>query len=292
MASEKTDGIRCILMIIPLQGVFFIDRKFDFYRVEGFDSLMTLYASSGITILDGEMVTHLPTKKQMYLIFDIIVLNGTVLAQKPLKDRLLTIGTGVVQVYRNALEKKRIPEDHPFTLMGKQFLPISDLYKLIGMIKIVHGQRCYIDQKRHHKCDGLIFTPQDPYHAKRTDNLFKWKFVEELSIDLEAHYHKKTHSIYWTYVSTHGDEEMQLKIRPEDTARLTRYLSVQKEPDLVMELCFDLKSLNWKFKCIRTDKAKANFKTTVTSTLQAIDENLTEKDLLAMWPPKESAKKD
>ncbi len=144
-------------MILPIQGVFLIDRKFDFYRVEGFDSLMNCFATSAITLLDGEMVTHIPSKKQMYLIFDLIALNGKVLAPQPLKERLTTIGTGiiltgiqnwpclgVVKVYRDAVAAKTIPEGHPFTLMGKQFVELPDLYKLFGMIKVVNGQRCCI----------------------------------------------------------------------------------------------------------------------------------------------------
>jgi len=273
-------------MIVPLQGVFLIDRRFDFYRVDGFDSLMTCFATNGITLLDGEMVTHLPSKKQMYLIFDLIALNGSVLADKVLKDRLTTIGTGVVKVYRDAVAQKSIPEDHPFTLIGKQFVEPHDLYKLFGMIKTVNGQRCYIDEKRHHRTDGLIFTPRDdPYHAKSTDNLFKWKYLEELSIDLAAHFNKKTNALHWSYVGPRGDEEFPIQLRADDSIRLTRYMSVQKENTLIVELCFDNKSSCWKFKCIRTDKAKANFRTTVTSTQDSIIENITEKELLQQHPP-------
>jgi len=286
--SEKTDGVRCMLMIDPT-GVHMIDRKFDFYRLEGFDSLITVFASKGLTLLDGEMVTHIPSKKQMYLIFDIVALNGEVVTTKTLKERLLTIGNGVVKVYRESIEKKIIQEDHPFTLIGKQFLPIGDLHKLLAFIKTVSGQKYYIDEKRHHRTDGFIFTPNGAYHPKTCNTLFKWKYLEELSIDLKAHFARLTQAISWSCVGDRGeDREYEIKMRNEDLSRLTRYLSVQKDPNLIIEVCFDVKNAQWKFKMIRTDKAKANHIRVVTNTVDVIHENINEKDLLKFFPPKKS----
>jgi len=275
-------------MIDPT-GVHMIDRKFDFYRLEGFDSLITVFASKGLTLLDGEMVTHIPSKKQMYLIFDIVALNGEVVTTKTLKERLLTIGNGVVKVYRESIEKKIIQEDHPFTLIGKQFLPIGDLHKLLAFIKTVSGQKYYIDEKRHHRTDGFIFTPNGAYHPKTCNTLFKWKYLEELSIDLKAHFARLTQAISWSCVGDRGeDREYEIKMRNEDLSRLTRYLSVQKDPNLIIEVCFDVKNAQWKFKMIRTDKAKANHIRVVTNTVDVIHENINEKDLLKFFPPKKS----
>jgi hypothetical protein len=44
--SEKTDGIR-YLMLIVREGVFLIDRKYSFKRLENFNLLIELYATEG-----------------------------------------------------------------------------------------------------------------------------------------------------------------------------------------------------------------------------------------------------
>jgi len=58
--SEKTDGLR-YMMLVTKSGVYLVDRSFDFHAVIGFDQLVSLYASHGDTLLDGEMVCHQTT---------------------------------------------------------------------------------------------------------------------------------------------------------------------------------------------------------------------------------------
>lgn len=48
------------------------------------------------------------------------------------------------------------------------------------------GQRFYKDDIRYHKTDGIIFTPDESYHPKTTYNLFKWKYVDKLSVDFRV----------------------------------------------------------------------------------------------------------
>jgi len=132
--SEKTDGTRFILLIVPAKtnphlegfitkltahwtwltfflGIYFIDRKFSFYRIKGMDFLIQLYAPDGATLLDGEMVSHIgmcfsftslrhvqnltsqtddeETLKSspMYLIFDLMVVNGVSFLERSLTQR-------------------------------------------------------------------------------------------------------------------------------------------------------------------------------------------------------------
>lgn len=73
--SEKTDGLRYMMMITG-ECPYLIDRKFDFYVLQGFPLLVELFGQTGVTLLDGEMVRHAQTKQAMFMIFDIICLNG------------------------------------------------------------------------------------------------------------------------------------------------------------------------------------------------------------------------
>jgi len=49
------------MMLVTKSGVYLVDRSFDFHAVIGFDQLVSLYASHGDTLLDGEMVCHQTT---------------------------------------------------------------------------------------------------------------------------------------------------------------------------------------------------------------------------------------
>ena len=49
-----------------------------------------------------------------------------------------------------------------------------------------NGERFYQDDKRHHKTDGIIFTPDEIYQPKTCENLFKWKYLDMWSIDLKV----------------------------------------------------------------------------------------------------------
>lgn len=65
----QTDGIRYLLYISPKPAVYLIDRKFDFYSVSNsFLSLVDVLAEEGTTLLDGEMITHLETKKLYFMV--------------------------------------------------------------------------------------------------------------------------------------------------------------------------------------------------------------------------------
>jgi ATP-dependent DNA ligase len=152
--------------------------------------LLPIYASKGgCTLLDGELVSHLSTNHQMYLIFDIISLDGKVLTSQTLEKRLEKIGE-VVGIYRNSVTNKSIPADHPFEIIGKTFMDKSRMYKLSSCIFEENGYRVYRDEKRYHKTDGIIFTPNEQYVPRTVRNMFKWKYVDEISIDLKVNVNK------------------------------------------------------------------------------------------------------
>ena len=81
---------------------------------------------------------------------------------------------------------RRIYRDNTvFTLIGKQFYSKKDMLQLRSKIIQLNHQRYYRDpdppHKRFHKTDGLIFTPDTPYHPKGTGDLYKWKYTDLVS---------------------------------------------------------------------------------------------------------------
>jgi hypothetical protein len=274
-----------MMLIQQPGGVYLIDRKFDFFFVHGYDSLLSLFATKGITLFDGEMVRHITTEKPYYLIFDLIVLDGVPCANKILEDRLKLIGNAVVQ-YRNA--RNEIPNP-PFPLIGKVFRPRNEISSLMKNIVEKDGERYYADvdaSKRYHKTDGLIFTPNERYNPKAVPNLFKWKYMDTVSIDLKINYKNNRTTIYFTCVGNEGNEiEYPLSVKPEDFERLRRDMSRQRDPNsIIVEFAYDFWRGMWSYKCIRADKNRPNHIKVVFDTLEIISENISIEEILYRIP--------
>lgn len=85
--------------------------------------IVDLFGRKGVTLLDGEMVRHLRTGKLMFLLFDILALNGKAnLGAHGLLDRLGIITKQVVETFRSACKACNMKDDSSrlqFSLAGK-----------------------------------------------------------------------------------------------------------------------------------------------------------------------------
>ena len=190
--SEKTDGIRFMLLIIP-SGAFLIGRKFDIHYIcTDFGRCLLSLAGSGkennerITLLDGELVETLKPRKYnscglTFMIFDVIKWQGISLADEPLTKRLDYISRAV-SWYRNDFLQK-YHKNHPFSFVGKKFFSKNEFSELQKQISLNEkNERIYDDKRvRCHKTDGFIITPDEPYSPKGTPNLYKWKYADLVS---------------------------------------------------------------------------------------------------------------
>eukprot|EP01114_Cavostelium_apophysatum_P014897 TRINITY_DN3967_c0_g1_i1.p1 TRINITY_DN3967_c0_g1~~TRINITY_DN3967_c0_g1_i1.p1 ORF type:complete len:695 (+),score=174.20 TRINITY_DN3967_c0_g1_i1:138-2222(+) len=285
--SEKTDGIRFLLMVDEECGIFMVDRKFDFYLIHGFDLLLDLYGKKGTTILDGEMVRHVGTKKLMYLVFDILVVDGIPCADKTLTERLSKIFNSIVTPFRGASAAAGANQSaFPFTLIGKLFTDKRDMRKLKESIHMEGAERIFQDEhrKRKHKTDGVILTPDEPYKSKTVPNLYKWKYVDKLSIDFRVDY--RGNKQIFTCVGPEGrDIEYPLKLRQEDLMRIQQDISRQRDPNnIIIECSYDSWHGNWNYCILRTDKRKANHISVVFDTLETISENVSIEELAYRLP--------
>jgi hypothetical protein len=82
--SEKTDGLRFMLLSLKGGASYLVGRKFDFYKlpmcvqhhnINPGRPLHQVLSSAGDTLLDGEIVLH-ECGKIIYMIFDVVQLNG------------------------------------------------------------------------------------------------------------------------------------------------------------------------------------------------------------------------
>ncbi|KAM9970073.1 hypothetical protein ACTFIW_008006 [Dictyostelium discoideum] len=271
--SDKTDGIRYMLLI-DHTGCYLVDRKFDFYQIQGFDILVTLFGEG--TLLDGEMVRNLQTKRANFLIFDVLSVKNELHHQKLLKDRLTEIGN-VVSTLRSNLKV-----DTPFDILGKSFQLKSKIVNLFKNIKeYPNGERVYSDGKRCHNTDGIIFTPNIAYGNYTVHTLFKWKYCDKWTIDFKV---RDRGQKGW-YLSCVANDNIEVDCREvnfsnDDLQKLRREFQRARDTSTVVAECsFQPKWGTWKFHQVRHDKKKGNYISIVMDTMESIAENLSSDEL-------------
>jgi mRNA guanylyltransferase len=76
---EKSDGIRAFMFLNENQ-IYFVDRRFDFYRLEEENFIIpeanNLDIMQNQTLLDGEITYNFHYKKYCYMIFDVLAVCG------------------------------------------------------------------------------------------------------------------------------------------------------------------------------------------------------------------------
>ncbi|EPQ27951.1 uncharacterized protein PFL1_04278 [Pseudozyma flocculosa PF-1] len=191
---EKSDGVRVlILIVIPsgtnVQEVFLIDRKNDYYQVEGLvfphhmPNLPEVAKARGMrnhTLMDGELVIDTypdGRRKLVLLLFDLIVIDRELLAERPLSKRYGRLNTFIHPPYAKFLQKNpHLAARQPFEVQVKKMdlsYGIQTVwYDVVPNLK--HGN------------DGLIFTCLNSGYVMGTDpKILKWKPPSENSIDFK-----------------------------------------------------------------------------------------------------------
>ena len=118
--SEKTDGVR-YMMLLSAEGVWLTDRKHEFFFVNGMKEVAATLASRDYTLLDGEIVQQRRTRRAMFMIFDILSVNGDCVAKHPLNTRLKIIGELIGKYRGQGLHER----NQHYTLIGKVFESVS-----------------------------------------------------------------------------------------------------------------------------------------------------------------------
>lgn len=284
MVSEKTDGFRYMLLIC-VNGAFLVDRKYFFFQLANAEGLVKLFAKNdSITLLDGELIRHLGDGSVVFLLFDVIQVNGEHFADRNLTDRLKAIGHLVVEPYREAKQQFAFP----FTLCGKRFFTMQGIKQLFKEFikEDADKTRRFEDSTRNHKTDGVIFTPVGPYVLKACPTLFKWKFLDKQSIDFRAK--RLPNNEFELFVQVKGGESkcFQTAFSEEDLAKLNEdFARYNKKTDAIIECGYDRLAGRWHYFGIRPDKKVPNFVRVALDTLMALAEGVTKEEVIAKCNP-------
>ena len=294
--SEKTDGLRCCLFIPKDQsGVYIVDRKFKISALKNCDDMIPLYSQNGATLIDGEIVSNLDRNEMVFMIFDLVALDGSNERGKIFQDRLFSLG-GIVKLYRSNKDKI------PFEIIAKIFHPVKNIASILkSFATTTDGKRVYNDQdKRFHFTDGIIFAANIPYQNRTNKSMFKWKYPELISVDFKLSFKEPPRNLNkWSeylWFSCFDDDLQDIFCRraefsPEQwklierdisilgkSVNLNLYQTLLQKP-IIIECCFNRNSGLWIYHKIRADKTDPNHISIVFDTLESIAENITEKDI-------------
>jgi hypothetical protein len=286
-------------MLFFIDGcAYFVDRKLDFFQIHKFSFLVDLFGRKGVSLIDGEMVRHLRTGKLMFLIFDILALNGkTNLGAYGLLDRLSIITKQVVEVFRAACKVCNMKDDSSrlqFSLAGKIFRNKSGIELLADMIKIQEtGERLFIDERRCHRNDGLIFTLDGPYLPYSSSHLMKWKYVDRLTIDFRLKI--LPNDRYSTTVGAGKNKEQEIRnfdMTTDNWEKLKADIQKSRNPNgAIIECAFDAVKGQWCYLNLRPDKDMPNHYNTMENMKRIVVENITMEELVYRVP-KDTASDD
>jgi hypothetical protein len=133
---------------------------------------------------------------------------------------------------------------------------VNDFFQVFGRIKKDEKtkQRFYVDDIRCHKTDGIIFTPDEAYHPKTTNNLFKWKYIDKLSLDFKV---AMTHNSDEFILIAQGDgTEVECKsvmFLEDDKKQLLNDISAYPNlKNYIIECTYDPWSGYWRYQGIRS----------------------------------------
>lgn len=275
MVAYKTDGDRRVLYAHCDGQFFWVDRNDSFVQSLGHSTSPNIFAG---TILDGEYVDTVAPP--IFLVFDCVALTGTPVHRQPLARRLL-----------HAVTASRLIRLDGVRIRVKTTVKAVDLCRLLRL-KDPDGV----------PSDGLIFTPAN--HAVSSMGtcmrLLKWKQPSHHTVDLRCRhqeYPPPRENLY-TVLSEDGrivGRDVEILARTSTTEEEARGCTTSSSVDVALNKkivefqwcphkstflpCYDPTTKQPK---IREDKPRANTLYVVERTLQAIKDNVTVHDLLAL----------
>ncbi|CAI2166656.1 9089_t:CDS:10 [Funneliformis geosporum] len=169
---DKTYGKRYILFFTAVDGgtAFMMDELCKFRILTGFKLPLRSNHSyiHNETMMDGEVVMDTANKQCLrYLIFDLMVLNGSILIERPYSKRMGMLSHDVLEPLNAVLEKNvEMKKKLPFTM------EIKSMQLSYGLINVLNGN------------DELIFIPVNhPYEPEACKKLLLWKPITQLTVD-------------------------------------------------------------------------------------------------------------
>jgi len=293
--SEKTDGVR-YLMVFTGSTVVLVDRAMKGHRPIGggggdpFSYLLPLIRPG--TVLDGEVVLNRKYRRAIFIVFDVMCVG----AEKPVVDlnfseRLRHLRqasfrtpTAKVDMFGTGLVKD---QKIACPLVRKNFVKRIDLDDLMKHVQESKGLRTYVNGDSHvHMTDGIIFQPDRPYAMGTDVNLFKWKYLDTVTIDVEIlpagggylHGNSDDGGPPPLRVACVGDEgslvDMTRHIRLPPAERMRLEADRSESGAKIAEVGFDPETGEWYYLTMRPDKVASNHISTVLGTILELAEGM------------------
>ena len=248
--TEKTDGVRALMMIVDLDSIHLaviFDRTLTPYLFPIHAMPRALYQG---TVFDGELVYDALDSRWVFLCFDAINIAGVPVFHLPFSERLRHIATSL-QFYTPS------PSD-PGMIRQKLFMPF--------VREIEPAYMAHVDAMRQrYGVDGVIFQPElDRVIYGRHDNLMKLKTVH--SVDFLIKNGK---------LNIYDETSKRNKVIGFPTGALT-HLATE---GAIVE-CVQGSDGGWEVLHVRKDKHTSNNKFTMDKTMLNAREALTLRDVL------------
>ncbi|KAI8980867.1 mRNA capping enzyme, catalytic domain-containing protein, partial [Pilobolus umbonatus] len=277
---EKSDGVRYLLFFLHSPkgpASFLYDRNRCWYYIPNLVFPMRGREKEYLkdTLMDGELVLDIePHKKTWrYLVFDLMVINGSTVIQRSFSTRLGMLQQDIIQPFnasmKNQLDNTKLP---PFTIELKKMERSYGLHLVFDQIP-----------KLNHKSDGIVWTPvKYPYKPGICDKLLKWKPSELNTADfrISAKYSKEHKPIYSIEILSHGVTYKFYDHFQPDPALASEY-DPECEVTIIEQGYAPLtRKGGWKFVRFRDDKSVANDESTVKAIINSVVDGVTKEQLL------------
>ncbi|PLW05425.1 hypothetical protein PCASD_25263 [Puccinia coronata f. sp. avenae] len=299
---EKSNGVRAMMFIVvkgtlqvPLQEVYFIDRKDDFYLIKNitFSHPENPNRLLKDTILDGELVIDVNPKTRFqqfrFLAFDCLVWEASNLMMSPLMNRYVILKEWVIAPLEKLLNiEPHLRYEMPFDVQLKTMELAYRIDKVLhhDLPKLTHGN------------DGLIFTSATaPYQLGTDPKTLKWKPPSENSIDfrLELKFPPRSDDpskpdFYakplFLLMMICGEEREKFfdTLEMPDEEWLQRKERREQLDNRVVEVVWDPFMQTWRILRFRDDKKHGNCCAVVFSTLDSIRDGVEAAELIKRLP--------
>ena len=294
--SEKTDGVRHFLVFTGDTAVL-VDRAMRGKQPipiagstgDPFAPILSLIQPG--TVFDGEVVMNRRGRKPrpIFIVFDVMSISTTQpVLHLPFEERLRHLKKAAFRTpnaNRDMFDATLVKDmSVALPLVRKNFVARTDLDELLSFVVEERGMRIYKNGDLHnHLTDGIIFQPNRPYVMGTDMALYKWKYLDTMTIDLELMPLQHSDSDDILRVACLGEDQTMVD--------MTRHVSLPKSERLkleadrfdnggkIAEVGFDPETGEWYYLTMRSDKIAPNHISTVLGTMLELSESLTTDEL-------------
>lgn len=291
-ASEKTDGVRYIL-VVHNGSATLMDRKEKGFTTLGLPWWGQLKSMPEGTVIDGEYVWHIGEKRYIFLAFDLICIGGTSCANEKLVRRLQLL-QGLVNNANKEMQslfRSKAAQSSCLNIHMKHWHQVKRMENIFGNVgtAAVPGEaRIYMDReprgapKRWHRTDGVVLAPNDKYICGAHQGYLKWKWADLVTIDFRVRT-KNTGTIALDGVFASGEgmseHDLSKMVRIDNMDTLLQAAQSTGQSECVAEFGFIPDSGRWHYKCLRPDKVDGNYIDVVMDSLMQLAEGISEQEL-------------